>query len=400
MLISRSVFLSIALWGALFAVLRVAVIPAETCGLDGRDQIANAAAQARDWMIRAARPDGTYVYIYDSATDTIPDEYNEVRHAGVTMSLYQAAGRLDPDGSALATADAAMDWMIDRLVYQDDWAAFAPDGRTAPLGNSALMLVSLIERRAATGDDQYDGLIRSLARFIVASQKENGSFYVYWYPRSGEFDQEATSRYYPGEAWFALTLMQNTFPDEGWDEPAWRAAEYVTQHRDEDEDIEFPPLADQWAAYALAEMRDWNMPDRYIDYARALAGRWGLVVRTESQKKSEPLGDLVRGGKSRGSGIGTWAEGLASLWRLATHDERLDDIRGQLEDRTQCLAGLLAERQIDANEAQDYARPDLVEGAILTSSGETRMDDQQHVFSGLLYIVDVIDGRTDREPGR
>jgi len=398
MLITRSVFLSIALWGALLVALRVAVIPAESCGLDGRDQIANAAAEARDWMVRAANDDGTYVYIYDSATDTIPNQYNDVRHAGVTMSLYQAAGRLDPDGSALKAADAAMDWMIERLVYKDDWAALAPGGRVAPLGTSALMLVSFLERRAATSDETYDSLIRSLARFIVTSQKDNGSFYVYYYPETHEFDQEATSRYYPGEAWFALTLMHNSFPGEGWDGPAWRAAEYVTQHRDEDEDINFPPLADQWAAYALAEMRDWDMPDRYLDYARALAGRWGLVVRTESQKESEQLGDLVRGGTFRGSGIGTWAEGLSSLWRLAVHDDRLADLRGQLEDRTQCLAGLLAERQIDADDALDYERPDLVRGAILTSSGETRMDDQQHVFSGLLYIGDVMDGRTDREP--
>lgn len=397
MLFGKSLLLSIALWGVLIVVLRVGVIPPESCGDDSREEIAQAAVEAQDWMIRARQPDGRYVYIYNE-DGSIPNTYNDVRHAGTTMSLYQAAGRLE-DPEALAAADGAMEWMIDRLVREDGWAALAPDGRTAPLGGSALMLVSLVERRYATGDDQYDDLMREIARFLVASQRENGNFYVYWYTDSG-FDLNATSRYFPGEAWFALTLMHNTLPDEGWDEPAWRAAEYVTQHRDEDEGVDFPPLADQWAAYSLGEMRHWSLPDRYVDYARALAGRWGLVVRSESQKKSEPLGDIIRGPDVRGSGIGTWAEGLAALWRLAVVDERMEDIRPKIEERAVCIAGLLAERQVDADEAADYPDPDLARGAIFTSAGETRMDDQQHVFSGLLYIGDIMDGRIDREPAR
>ncbi len=30
--------------------------------------------------------------------------------------------------------------------------------------------------------------------------------------------------------------------------------------------------------------------------------------------------------------------------------------------------------------------------------GETRMDDQQHAFSGLLYAADALSGRARREP--
>jgi hypothetical protein len=140
------------------------------------------------------------------------------------------------------------------------------------------------------------------------------------------------------------------------------------------------------------------LPDSYIEYARALAWRWGLVVRSESQKASEPLGDYIRGPSVRGSGVGTWAEGLSSLWRLAVVDDRLADIRPQLEERAVCIAGILADRQVDEEEAQEYGRPELARGAIFASKGDTRMDDQQHVFSGLLYIGDIIDGRTEREP--
>ena len=48
--------------------------------------------------------------LYFADTDTVPAEYNEVRHAGVTMSLYQAAGRLG-DEESLAAADRGLEWM-------------------------------------------------------------------------------------------------------------------------------------------------------------------------------------------------------------------------------------------------------------------------------------------------
>lgn len=418
MILGRSVLLSVAMWGALLVVLRVGVIPPESCGATdpsasltaGREAVAEAAVETTLWMTRALNPDGSYVYIYDRDDDAIPGGYSDVRHAGVTMSLYQAAGRLEGPAAdeAMAAADEAMGWMIERLVRPDgqgaaagggEWAALAPDGRFAQLGATALMLVSLSERRAATGDTQYDDLMRELARFITMSQKEDGNFYVYWYHDRQEFDLESTSRYYPGESWFALTLMHKAFPEEGWDEPAWRAAEYIIKHRDEDEDVSFPPLADQWAAYALAEMRDWGLPDGYIDYAKRLAARWGLVVRSESQKGSEPFGDYIRGPDVRGSGVGTWVEGLAALWRLSAADERMADVREKIAERTVCIAGILAERVVDEEEAERYGRPELVRGGIFYK-GETRMDDQQHAASGFIYAGDVMDGRTEREPQR
>lgn len=60
-------------------------------------------------MVRNQEGDGRYVYIYNAGTDSATSDYNEVRHAGVTMALYQAAGRLQ-DREALAAADRARIW--------------------------------------------------------------------------------------------------------------------------------------------------------------------------------------------------------------------------------------------------------------------------------------------------
>src|SRR3990172_11734181 len=92
-MLRRSTLLSVALWAAFAAFLRVAVVPPERCHAVGPGEIERAAVEAQQWMTRAQQPDGRYVYEYDRDANAISADYNEVRHAGVTMALYQAAGR-------------------------------------------------------------------------------------------------------------------------------------------------------------------------------------------------------------------------------------------------------------------------------------------------------------------
>ncbi len=397
-MIARGALLSFGLWIIFLAFVRVAVIPPESCGIESEERIAEAARAAAAWMTRNQNEDGSYVYLYYKESGETPNEYNEVRHAGVTMALYQAAGRLG-DREALATADDALAWMEDHLVRHNDWAALAAGFRAdqPPLGASALMTVSLAERRLATGDTQYDGLMREVGRYLAALQRDDGGFHVAWRIGADAPDTVGTSRFYPGEALWALALLHEAFPGEGWDEHARDALQFVTTLRDDVEDVPFAPLADQWAAYGLAEMVEWGLTDQQIDYARDLAGRFGLLVRTASQREGSWYGSLVRGEDARGSGIGTWAEGLAGLWRVAAQDERLADIKDKTEERLHCVAGILTDRQFDADEAAAYAAPGLVEGAWF-HEGETRMDDQQHAFSGITYALDALAEHEMREP--
>jgi hypothetical protein len=392
----KGVLLSDVFWVLLLAGVRVTVTPPESCGDTSEEAIVRAAAGAAAWMSRNQEPDGRYVYLYYPETDEVPSEYNEVRHAGVTMALYQAAGRLQ-DRDAQQAADRALAWMQENLERRHEWAALAPDGRRAKLGASALMLVSLAERRLAFHDPQYDELMRELATFIAEMQREDGGFHVAWDFAANEPDTYGTSRYYPGEALWALALTHEAFPGEGWDEHARRALEFITTQRDEVEDVDFPPLADQWTGYGLGEMAEWGLPEHQVEYAERLAGRFGLLVRTESQRQGSWYGNLVRGDKARASGVGTWAEGMAGIWRLSMIDERLAHLREPLQERLQCVAGILAERQTSVTESEEYPRPELASGAWF-QRGETRMDDQQHAFSGLLYALDAMQDNAVREP--
>lgn len=385
----RFLALPLLIWAAVLGIVRVTVAPAELCGDGSPDAFQDTAQDAANWLKANQFEDGSYVYIYDREQDAYPNEYNIVRHAGVTMSLYQVAGRLG-DRAAFEAAERGTAYLLDQMHYHDDWGG-PVEGGDIKVGTAALMTIALAERRLLTGEDTYDDVMRDLGRFMLAQQKPDGGFYTKWFVDSQEMDLVSTSAYYPGEALWALAMLHEAFPDEGWDEAAWRAADFVTLLRDEVENVPYPPLNDHWAAYGMAEMVEWGLADHHIDYARRLAGRFSLFIRFEAQKTDEGLNLLIRGDSRSSSALGTWVEGMAALWRLAESDPRMagmgDDIRAQAA----CGADLLVQRQAEDD------RPPTEAGAWFIH-GVTRMDDQQHAISGLLYTADALEDRVKREP--
>ena len=343
--------------------VRLLMIAPGDCGDPDPDAWRESSIAAGLWMQRALRPDGSYVYIYDAEQDSTPDEYNEVRHAGVTMALYQIAGRT-ADQDALAGADRALDWMIAYLYRQDGWAALTrTDGSRAPLGGSALMLVALAERRLATGDAQHDTLIGELGTFLEQMQRPDGGFHVAWDVRRGRPDTAGTSRYYPGEALWALALLNEALPDTRWETAARDAARFISTRRDEVEDVRTRPLNDHWAAYGFAEMAEWDLGEPEVEYARRLAARFaGLVEREAEVERGSPAARLSGREPRRGASLGTWVEGLAALWRLASTDERVSDLVPEIEDALWCSAGILTGRQVTPSEAAGFGTPELARG--------------------------------------
>jgi len=370
------------LWALVAIGLRAVVIPGESCPVISADAALAAASNSENWIERAQRPDGSYIYEYDRETQAEAPEYNSVRHAGVTMSLYQLAAGGEAKG--LPTADRALAWEIAHLLHHGDWVALKDsyDG-SVELGASALMLDGLLQRRFATNDASHDDVIHGLARFLLTLQRPDGSFLGVYDEDAGAPNPHELSRYGTGEAFWALTLLHRAFPDEGWEKPARLTADYLSLHRDEAEHLKFPPWADQWAAYGLAEMASWPLSDANIAYARALAERFGFLIRVESQRRDSTVSKLLHGRQARAAGMGTWVEGLDSIYRIASSDARLADVRGKVAERAVCGAGMLTTRQTTPKAAAARPRPGLNEGAWFTE-GKTRMDDQQHALSALL----------------
>lgn len=386
---ARRVVLHLALLGLGLGVFRVAVVPAEVCPEATATQTRQAVDEAAAWLLRGLGEDGRYVYGYDRDADRVSPDYNGTRHAGVTMALYQyaaAAGRPE----VVAAADRGLAFMLDRLLSEGEWQAWQAPGEEVQLGSNALLVTALVMRRQATGDDRYDDLMRRVGRFLLAQQQPDGSMHGYWNPGTGQ-SVPVQGKFATGEAAWALALLGEELPGEGWAQAALPTLDYLALHRDRDMGY-LTRMPDHWAAYAMAELGPGALDEVRSAYSRQLAGYFGVRLRFEAQRRGTGVNLLVRWVPGTPAGVGTAGEGIAALWRLAQEDGRLADLIPNVEDRIACYAGMMVERQVTPAEATGYPRPGLVQGAWFYR-GYVQMDDVQHVMAGLLAALPVLEAR-------
>ena len=267
------------------------------------------------------------------------------------------------------------------LRAHEDWLAFASQGGQRSLGATALALAAVMQRREATGDRSYDDIARSMGRFILAQQEPRGSILSHWSPRTEAPVPQTYGRFATGEAFWALTLLERTFPGEGWGDGAAAVARYLATERDQVEDLVF--FTDHWAAYAFAEIDSSAIAGPERRYARRQAGLHGTSARLDAQSDGGPLGQLVRGPRTSGAGLGTIGEGLGGYWRLSRRDERFADLEPDLAERLRCLAARAIGRQATVEDAENDGNPEAVVGAWFTNDF-TQMDDQQHTMAALI----------------
>ncbi len=391
--IGRRISASFGLLVVALALTFGVAAPPERCPAISVDDTRAAATAAADWLIGNQAEDGRWLYEYDRARDVAFDDYNIVRHAGVMTALYQAGGR-GIDG-ATESADRGLAWILDHIVERDDWSS-ATTSRTLQVGTNALLVAALAERRLHTGDEIHDDLMARLGRFIEAQTEPTGAVLAYYdvddqRPRSGVY-----SIYYTGEAYWALGRLHRADPGAGWGHVADRVGNYMATVRDDAEDI-WPPLADHWSGYGLAETAAFPerpagtpLTDAELQFVRRQAGLIGQRVRSISQRFG-PWGPLVRGTFTpRGGGYGVFGEGLAGLWRAAELEVRLASERETIGERAVCIVGLAIEAQSDGADAATYAAPGRVQGAWFIDD-VTRMDDQQHALSALLFAIPILE---------
>jgi small neutral amino acid transporter SnatA (MarC family) len=375
------------------------VAPPERCPPVDAAELRGSAQDAVDWFVRNQRADGTWLYLYDTDRNSVAPEYNLVRHAGAVMGLYRAAAT--GLAGALSSADRGTGWALDRLISRDGWSAFGTPAEI-DTGATALLVAGLTIRREATGETRYDGLLRRLGRFLLAQTERSGAVLARYDPARGAPAPGEYSKYYTGEAYWALARLNRTFPGEGWGEAADRVGAYLATSRDDLEN-HWPPIADHWAAYGMAdtvESRGGTEPltEDELSYARRQAELFGGQTRWISERFG-PWGALVRpGGVPRGGGYGVIGEGLTGWWQVANEDARLADLGAPIAERATCIAGLAVSAQSDRADAAGATRPDRVEGAWFRD-GETRMDDQQHALAALLRTVPIVEATSGRPLG-
>jgi len=379
--VRRLLFPYLFVWVLGFAVIRIAVVPAEVCPDVTADEVHAAAVASADWLARNLDEDGKFVYGYNRETVEVNPDYNIVRHAGGTMSLYQMvlAGETD----FLPAADRAMGYLLDRLVVADDYATIADHGDRARLGTVGFVVSSLIMRREATGDTSYDELMQQFGRFMLGQQLPDGAMLAFWDRETEAPSPNERGPFATGEALWALFELDRLYPEGGWDEPALLTAQYLARGQRERDEGYLARLPDHWAAYSLEAMAPDLRDEEMVEYARRLAGYFSMRTRIEAQRRGEGINVLVRYYPGPPAGVGTAGEGMAALYRMAAEDERLADLRPDMAERLECLAGIQVKSQISASQAAAGPNPGLTEGAWFYLD-YTQVDGQQHVLSALL----------------
>jgi hypothetical protein len=386
---ARRVVLHLVILGLGLGGFRIAVAPAEVCPAVTAAQVEHTIDEAAAWLLRGLGEDGRYVYGYDRDADQLSRDYNGTRHAGVTMSLYQyaaTAGRPE----VVEAADRGLAFMLDHLLAEGEWQAWQSPGEEVQLGSNALLVAALVMRRRATDDHGYDDLMRRVGRFLLAQQQPDGRMYGYWSPASRQA-VPVQGKFATGEAAWALALLDSALPDEGWAAAALPTLDYLALRRDRDMGF-LTRMPDHWAAYAAAELGPSALDEVRSAYSRQLAGYFGVRLRFEAQRRGSGVNLLVRWVPGTPAVPTPAGEGIAAIWRLGQEDGRLADLMPNVEDRLACFAGMMVERQSTAAEAAAYPRPGLVQGAWFYR-GYVQMDDVQHVLSGLLAAVPLMEAR-------
>ncbi len=372
------------IWLLTIGSLRATLLAAEICPTSTKDELHLSAKEAADWIVQNQSADGRYLYelkISDTGSPTLSGEYNLVRHAGTTMALYQMVEAGEPQ--YLEAADAGLQYLLDRSIVTDEILVVAEGSANAKLGTASLVAISLIKRRAATGDSKYDPTLIMLGNFIITMQREDGSMLYLWDQQTSSPVPGVTSLFATGEALWAIASLHNLFPEKGWDEAAFLTLDYMAIQRDKDENVWPRPWADQWAAYSLNEMSEWGLSEIHVNYARELAAQFGIAVRWESQRNGG-LDGLVHSPEPIAAGQGTWVEAVGMLYQLAEDEPRLEDLKIPLKNRLLCAAGRMRVKQTPGTGVVEF------DGAWFTN-GVTRVDGQQHALSGLLFAASSID---------
>lgn len=314
------------------------------------DQLLNSARLAGDYLARQTRDDGRFIYRYNAQTDRMVRDYNILRHAGTTYSMFELYKHTG-DKHLREAATRAVDYLVGQV---HPWAPEAQtqsvvvEGDDVKLGGAGLALVALAEYTRATGDEQHLPVMVRLARWIQGQiAEDDGRFIAYKYKYPSLERTDFVSLYYNGEAMLGLMRLYELTGDESLVDSCEAAARYLITIRDGGlSDDELPP--DHWLLYALNELHAARPKDLYLDHALRIAH---AMVRTQLPDDTHPRAWAGGWGKPpRSTPAACRTEGLGAAYRLARRAGRLSDaaafrlsidagvrfqLRTQIRERTQ-----------------------------------------------------------------
>lgn len=275
------------------------------------------------WLAGDQRPDGSFFYKYFPRRDTYElRDYNPLRHAGSTYSLFQVYDATR-DPRILAAAEGATAWIGRNSVRTPDGSgrAYVFEG-ISKLGGQALGLIALLERRRVVGDARYDRLISDMASFLRSLKVpgQPGRYYQSYQRATNRRMLTPASDYYPAEGLLALTRLAQQFPGRDYLEDAVAAADYLLRTR-RGTWVSSPRqvVENQWLALAFSELYRLRPDPRFRRAAYLQAESMRLHQFTAGNGPREAIGAPTDRMPINYTSSSTKAEALIAVWALARY---------------------------------------------------------------------------------
>ncbi len=350
--------------------------------------------EAGAFLARSVLADGRYCYTYDAGGDGCDDDYNLLRHAGTTYSLFQIYREIR-EPSLLAAAEKTTAWLRRQVrpVEGDAARAFLLEGDKAKLGAVGLTMLALVERERLLGDGADRALLARLADFVRSQQREDGYFasYFNWGPRASVPGDN--SIYYPGEALLGLVRLHSIDPQPRYLASAVLGAEFLVKRRWRWAGVELYVPPDAWLTQALAEL-DAVAPAEWVRRYT-----YDIVQTTELTmlRRDEGSPPDLAGGPAAGPVLpnvtpaGSRNEGLTAAYRMAVRagdTQRAEDIRALSLESAHFQVG----QQFRPANSYFLPNPERARGGFRSTPNrlDIRIDYVQHNATGLLGLLSVL----------
>jgi hypothetical protein len=353
-----------------------------------RADVDAALERAGKYLAGLVKADGTFVYEYEPFQDREAADYNILRHAGTIFAMMELY-RAQKDPGILKAAERAIGYLL-RQVREGTVSGrpvkFVVEKGDVKLGGNALAILALAEYERVTGDHRYEGIMKDLGEWILATQGKNGRFTVHKQSFPLGKVSSLVSEYYPGEAIFALMRIYGLSGEKKWLDGADAGALYQLKVFSMLDDRKLPH--DHWLLYGLNEVYRKRPRPEFMEGAMRFAR---VIIKAQHTREKEPQPDWDGGyyKPPRSAPTATRMEGLDSAYALA-RDYGLDAEAVQIRKAIDRGTGFLLRIQIGPEIAVYCQDPEKSLGGVRESlaSPSIRIDYVQHTISALLHRPD------------
>lgn len=339
------------------------------------------------WAKANQADDGSFPYMYYPSANRYAEGDLVLRQLITIQGLYAIAKHYD--ASIFATAEKAERQLMEESYRYDrakQYAYFVDDDGIR-LGSAAIGILMLREKGGYLRDLSEEEI--ALGEFILAQQRDDGSFQTFLQDESTDVDD----MFYSGEALTALARLSAVSADPRYD----AALEKGFIHYREKIQNDFWPQYAPWHIQAYSIYFEEKKNDDYARYVYWLAeGLIQTMLEDDPHARPDEVGRFFNPkyrdwGPPHSSSTGIYLEGLAYAYRLAKERGDTREME-RYEDAIRQGTRALLQVQWTPESAYYVEEPSRVVGHFKVSVTNSigRIDQLGHAANALVMVQNVL----------